>query len=651
MYEQTIRVLLVDDDSTEVDLAQRALAAIANPRFVVESVATLAQAIERASSQVFDVVLLDLELPDSRREDTLVRFRKECGDELSVVALTGGFDECLVTDILGGGAHDYIAKDELNPEVMLHSVRSALLRQQLSRQGNTTNILLEEKNRHLVQLCDTAQEFVENVSHEFRTPLTVIREFTTIIRDGLDGPVTAKQTEHLNRVLHRTDDLALMIDDMLDVSKLEAGWLGVRRNKCRAKDLIENVVGLLKDRATLKNVTLSANVSDNLPSIFCDEEKARRVIINLAVNAIKFAPEGGRVEIWARHADGQSDVAIGVSDTGPGISKENREVIFERFRQGNQQLHATPQSDCFGTDHSATSKGFGLGLSIARKLVELNLGELNVNSNADRGSTFTFTLPLFDPRVVFERLLGRLAFMTRPPSNMSLLTVEIEGKRRNAAAVVDEFLHRAVRVSDLVMPGGNGSWIIAAACSEPDCERMIQQLTTEWADYKRNCPLATLRPLQFTYRGSWSIADQREDIAEAFVELYHLNHLNLSPMPTVLVVDDDREIIQCLSERLRSAGFQVLSASDGEEGLLTARAKHPDVIVLDVRMQNKDGLTVLRELRDDPAIKNTPIVMLSVAIHEQQRALTLGASFFVRKPYDAEDVLAAIESCLQEPVS
>ena len=651
MDEQTIRVLLANDDLSYADRALRALTASANPRFVVESVATLAQAIERVCNQTFDVVLVDPGWPDSSRSDSLVRIREACGDELPIIVLTGPGDEHAVLEALDRGAQDYIDKDDTSPGLLSHSIRHALLRHRLSRQRKASSDLLEEKNRHLAQLCDTAQQFVENVSHEFRTPLTVIREFTSIIRDGLDGPVTAKQAERLNKVLHRTDDLALMIDDMLDVSKLEAGLLGVRRSKCHAKDLIANVVGLLKNRAASKNITLAAEARENLPTIFCDEEKARRVIINLTVNAIKFTPEGGRVDIWARHVGGQNDVEIGVSDTGPGISKENLEVIFERFRQGNQQLHATPQSDCWCIDRSASSKGFGLGLSIARELVGLNLGQLNAKTNADHGSTFSFTLPLLDPRVVFERLLGRLAFMTRPPSDMSLLTVEIDGKRRKAAAVVDDFLHNAVRTSDLAMPGGNGSWIIATACSEPDCERMIQHLTTEWANYKRNCPQVTLPPLQFRYRGSWSIADQREDITEAFVELYDLNCLNLSPMPTVLVVDDDREVIQCLSERLRSAGFQVLSASDGDEGLLTARAKHPDAIVLDVRMPNKDGLAVLRELRNDPAIKDTPIIVLSVAIHEQQMALKSGASFFVRKPYDAEDVLAAIDSCLQEPVS
>ena len=439
-------------------------------------------------------------------------------------------------------AQDCIDKNDLTPILLSRSIHYALLRQQLALKLKTTNDLLEEKNLRLTQRCDTAQQFVENVSHEFRTPLTVIREFTSIIRDGLDGPVTAKQEEHLNKVLHRTDDLALMIDDLLDISKFEAGLLGVWRRKCHVKDLIENVIGLLSGRAASKSVTLSANVPQNLPEVFCDEEKARRVIMNLMVNAIKFAPEGGRVDVWARHAKGQHDVAIGVSDDGPGICKENLEVIFERFQQGNQSL-------------STSTKGFGLGLNIARELVGLNLGKINVETKPNVGSTFSFTLPRFDVRVVFERLLDRVSFIARSTSDMSLFTVEVDMKKCEPAMVVDEFLQRSVRANNLVMPGGNGSWIIAAACTEPDCERMIQHLITEWANYTRNCPQVTLPPLQITFRGSWSIADQREDVTEAFAELYDLSRDDLRAKPTILVVDDDREVSQCLSVRLAIRWF------------------------------------------------------------------------------------------------
>jgi signal transduction histidine kinase len=638
MNGQPMCVLLVEDDSIDAELARWALAANASPPFVVESAATLAQAMERVCNKTFDVVLLDLGLPDSLRSETLGHFQKACRQEIPIVVLTDQVDEQSALELLVCGAQDCIDKNDLTPILLSRSIRYALLRQQLALQRKTTSDLLEEKNRRLSNLCDTAQQFVENVSHEFRTPLTVIREFTSIIRDGLDGPVTAKQEEHLNKVLHRTDDLASMIDDMLDISKFEAGLLSVWRQKCHAKDLIENVVGLLKSRAASKSVTLSANMPENLPEVFCDEEKARRVVMNLMVNAIKFAPEGGRVDVWARHLERQSEVAIGVTDNGPGICKQNLEIIFERFQQGNQSLNSS-------------TKGFGLGLNIARELVGLNLGKINVETKPNAGSTFSFTLPRFDARVVFERLLDRLSFIAPSTSDVSLFTIEVDLKKYRPTKVLDEFLQRSVRANNLVMPGGNGSWVIAAACSEPECDRMIQYLITEWASYTRNCPEITLSPLQVTFRGSWSITDQRKDVTEAFAELYGLCCDDLSARPTILVVDDDREVSQCLSVRLGSAGFQVLTASDGEEGVLTAHSRRPDAIVLDVRMPRKDGLAVLRELRDHPTTKNTPIIMLSASIHDQQKALKSGASFFVRKPYDPEEVLSAIESSFREHAS
>ncbi len=279
-----------------------ALDAIGRAAFAVETAGSLAEASEQIGSGQFDVALLDLSLPDCTRSETLVRFRKICGDELPIIVLTGLMDKQLALEAVDCGAQDYIGKDDVTPNVLSRSIRYALARQNLLLEVKTTNNLLAEKNARLAQLCDTAQQFVENVSHEFRTPLTVIREFTSIIRDGLDGPVTAKQAEHLNKVLHRTDDLALMVDDMLDASKLGAGLLGVWRKKCQAGDLIENVAGLLRSRAASKRIKLSTEITPDLPLVFCDEEKARRVIMNLAVNAIKFAAESGNVEIWRADA-------------------------------------------------------------------------------------------------------------------------------------------------------------------------------------------------------------------------------------------------------------------------------------------------------------------------------------------------------------
>src|SRR3990172_9409404 len=320
--ENSIRVLLVDDDAVDADLTQRALQQVGQPRFATDRAASLASAMDILSSADYDVVLLDLGLPDSTRAETLARFRAACSNDLPIIVLTGLADEDSALEALDCGAQDYLAKEDVTPHMLSRSIRYSLQRHNLMGQLKTTNELLEQKNQRLAELYDTAQQFVENVSHEFRTPLTVIREFTSIIHDGLDGPVTPKQAEHLEKVLHRTDDLALMVDDMLDISKLEAGLLGVWRRPSRIADMIDTVRGLLKERADSKRILLTTTVDNNLPMVFCDEEKARRVIINLAVNAIKFTPEGGTVDISSKPGDAEGDYVIAITDSGPGLSPE-----------------------------------------------------------------------------------------------------------------------------------------------------------------------------------------------------------------------------------------------------------------------------------------------------------------------------------------
>ena len=301
MDKQSIRVLLVDDSPDDVVIAARHLPQFENRGLWLNPQRHWRWRSIDFTTARYEIVLLDLGLPDSPRTETLSRFRKACGDDLPIIILTGLADDEMALEALDRGAQDYIDKNDLTPHDLSRSIRYALTRQHLLQQLNAKNNLLQQKNVRLAQLCDTAQQFVENVSHEFRTPLTVIREFTSIISDGLVGPVTAEQAEYLTKVLNRTDDLSLMVDDMLDISRLEAGLLGVWRKKCQVADLIGSVVGLLKGRAASKNISLSVIAPADLPAVFCDEEKARRVIMNLTVNAIKFAPEGGRVEVWARN--------------------------------------------------------------------------------------------------------------------------------------------------------------------------------------------------------------------------------------------------------------------------------------------------------------------------------------------------------------
>jgi signal transduction histidine kinase len=638
VQDKAIRVLLVDDDAIDAGLTQRALGEIGYARFAVQCAASLADAAEKTRRGEFDVVLLDLGLPDSPRAETLARFRANCSADMPVVVLTGLADERSALESLDCGAQDYIAKEDVTPALISRAIRYALQRHHLLEQLESSNSLLAQKNERLAELYETAQHFVENVSHEFRTPLTVIREFTSIIQDGLDGPVTPKQFEHLGKVLHRTDDLALMVDDMLDISKLEAGLLGVWRRPCCVGELLETVRGLMASRAESKHIRLGLSLPASLVEVYCDQEKASRVLINLVVNALKFTPDEGSVELWAKVGADESEVAIGVTDTGPGISPANLAIIFDRFRQVDQNLHTS-------------TKGFGLGLNIAKELVALNLGRIEVESTVGDGSTFSFTVPANDPATIFQKYLDRLTSLSIPRETVVLLAASApKGERKSIIPMVDEFLQRSVRAYDLVLHCGGTNWVIAAACPALDASDIVRRLTSEWQSYRRNSPHAELPPLELRQLGAWSVATERQELTAAFLAPTNSAGDAAQANRRVLVVDDDGEVSQCLGVRLRAAGYDVISAMDGEAGMSAALQHHPDAVVLDVRMPKKDGLAVLRELRRHEFTKDVPIVMLSASISDQHRALEAGANFFVSKPYEANEVLSAIETSMREEV-
>ena len=269
---------------------------------------------------------------------------------------------------------------------------------------------LERKNKKLTELTETAHRFVDNVAHDFRTPLTVVKEFSSIIADGLGGPVTEQQNEYLQFIITATRDLAQMVDDFLDSSKLKAGVLRVNREPQEIHQIFESIRAVLTTRAALKKIQIIEEVQPDLPAAFVDAEKIERVIINLVINAIKFSPEGSIITLWATTTD-DGDLEIGITDQGPGLSETDLAVIFERFKQ-------------VGDIQRASTKGFGLGLNIAKELVWLNLGTVYVQSKQGQGSTFSFTLPVCKRSIILRRYFERFEELSELPLNMAILQVK-----------------------------------------------------------------------------------------------------------------------------------------------------------------------------------------------------------------------------------
>jgi len=236
---------------------------------------------------------------------------------------------------------------------------------------------LDEKSRELEAVSHHKSEFLANMSHELRTPLNAISGFSQVLRKQLFGEINEKQAEYLDDILGSARHLLSLIDDVLDLSKVEAGQIDLQVAPFSLPGALERGVVIVRERATKGGVRVSLSFDPRVDTVIGDERRIRQVIFNLLANAVKFTPAGGTVDIATAQGDG--DVRVSVSDTGPGIAPEDQERIFEEFQQaaaGKEQ-----------------QEGTGLGLALSKRLVELHDGRMWVDSELGTGSTFVFTLP------------------------------------------------------------------------------------------------------------------------------------------------------------------------------------------------------------------------------------------------------------------
>ena len=237
---------------------------------------------------------------------------------------------------------------------------------------------IEDKSRQIEAANRHKSEFLANMSHELRTPLNAIIGFSEVLGERMFGELNEKQAEYTEDILSSGRHLLSLINEILDLSKVEAGRMELELATFDLPLAIDNARTFVRERATKHGINLDVTVDERLGDFVGDERKIKQILLNLLSNAVKFTPEGGRIGINARQADGS--VEISVSDTGIGISPEDQSNIFEEFRQ-------------VGGDYAHKREGTGLGLTLAKKFVELHGGKIWVESEVGKGSTFCFTLP------------------------------------------------------------------------------------------------------------------------------------------------------------------------------------------------------------------------------------------------------------------
>ena len=280
--------------------------------------------------------------------------------------------------IIGGLVVRRKSTGEFRPEV-IELLKTFATQSVLAIQNARLFREIEDKSRQIEAANRHKSEFLANMSHELRTPLNAIIGFSEVLGERLFGELNEKQAEYTDDILSSGRHLLSLINEILDLSKVEAGRMELELATFDLPLAIDNARTFVRERATKHGINLDVTVDERLGDFVGDERKIKQILLNLLSNAVKFTPEGGRIGIKARQADGS--VEISVSDTGIGIAPEDQPKIFEEFRQ-------------VGSDYAHKVEGTGLGLTLAKKFVELHGGKIWVESEVGKGSRFIFTLPI-----------------------------------------------------------------------------------------------------------------------------------------------------------------------------------------------------------------------------------------------------------------
>ncbi|WP_448591675.1 response regulator, partial [Thermoflexus hugenholtzii] len=466
-------------------------------------------------------------------------------------------------------------------------------------------MLYEEQKRtteRLRELDRLKTQFIANMSHELRTPLNSIIGFSRVILKGIDGPLTEAQRQDLTAIYNAGQHLLGLINDILDLSKIEAGRMELQFSEVDMREIIRGVmstaVGLTRD----KPIELRQEVPEDLPPVWADPQRARQVLLNLVSNAAKFTDQGFiAVRAWAD----ESFVTIAVQDTGIGIPKEKQEEIFQEFTQ---------------VESGTTRRygGTGLGLAIARRLVELMGGRIWVESEVGKGSTFFFTLPRARPQLAGEPRPGRpvILCIDDDPGVITLYRRYLEKHGFEVVGLTDprEALETARRLRpdaitlDIMMPQKDGWTVLQELKADPQT-RAIPVIICSILDE----------------RGQGFSLGAAEYLVKPFTEeelLEAIQRVDGRPRPLkVLVIDDsegDRQLIRRVLEN--AGGYHVLEAANGPEGVALARRERPDLVILDLMMPEMDGFAVVEALREDPSTRSLPILVLTAkALTEEDR--------------------------------
>jgi signal transduction histidine kinase/DNA-binding response OmpR family regulator len=459
---------------------------------------------------------------------------------------------------------------------------------------------LDERADYLRRASELKSSFLSNMSHEFRTPLNSMLALTRMLLDRMDGELNSEQDQQIRFIQQSAKELAEMVDDLLDLAKVEAGRLEVKPRRFIVDELFGALRGMLKPLLADSSLNLVFEIPETLPSLFTDEQKVSQILRNFISNAIKFTPRGD-VRVGAVGFD--EFIEFSVTDTGIGISESDQRIIFEEFAQVDNSMQRRV-------------KGTGLGLPLSRKLAELLGGSVEVRSVIGQGSTFVFRVPINyagaappveialpeleagkkfiliiednpETAFIYSRYLTSAGFQAYAVSSIDEANKFI-AKIRPSAIILDLLLRGETSWNFLREIKSSEASIPVLVMSVSDDERKIYGLGADAYVTKPFVP---------------------DEMIAAIVKI-----TSPTTRPRILMIDDNEVSRYLLRGQISETQYEIFEAREGREGLRMANELNPDIIFLDFYMPDLNGFEVLKDIRSTPVLEQTPVVLHSTKI-------------------------------------
>jgi len=472
---------------------------------------------------------------------------------------------------------------------------------------------IAEANLRIREADRLKSQFLANMSHELRTPLNSIIGFSDVLLSRLPQELPSKYVKFLQTINSSGQHLLRIINDLLDLSKIEAGKMELNPEPIPVKAAVEGVCAVMRGTAKERNIAFDVDVPEDLPILEADAVKFKQILFNLVSNATKFSDDSSTVRITARHVAAASTplahdaIQVAVRDDGVGIDPKDHRIIFEEFRQVD------------GTS-TRTFGGTGLGLALVKRLVELHHGTVKVDSAPGQGSTFTITLPerfqgdaevsLLSPETLDLPAEGgrRILVVEDDPTAFEAISehlaeaafIPLRARNADEALRLARLLSPAAITLDIILPGADGWQILRELKADPATNQIPVIMVSVLDNRELALTLGAQDYLTKPVDGELLIRRLSELLSKV-----------AGRSPRLLLIDDEPALHDLVEARLAPLGYQVEHALSGREGIASAHDCRPDLILLDLMMEGMDGFEVAARLREDEETSRVPVVVLT----------------------------------------